>query len=232
VSNKYKRSGAVDYIARGLAKIAIASGGGGTGTVTSVSGTGTVAGLSLSGTVTAAGDITLGGTFDPTAVGTIPIDQGGTGEVTANAGLNALLPSQSGNANKALYSDGTDTSWQFPRASLVVACSDEDTALTLGNGKVTFRMPHAMTLLEARATLKTAQASGSIFTVDINANGASVLGTKITVDNTEKTSVTALTPATITTPSLADDAEITVDIDQIGDGTATGLKIALIGRLA
>ena len=37
------------------------SGGGGCGTVTSVSGTGTVSGLTLSGTVTTAGNITLGG---------------------------------------------------------------------------------------------------------------------------------------------------------------------------
>jgi hypothetical protein len=29
--------------------------------------------------------------------------------------------------------------------------------------------------------------------------------------------------------ALADDAEITIDIDQIGNGTATGLKITLIG---
>jgi hypothetical protein len=28
---------------------------------------------------------------------------------------------------------------------------------------------------------------------------------------------------------MTDDGEITVDVDQIGDGTATGLKITLIG---
>ncbi len=55
------------------------------------------------------------------------------------------------------------------------------------------------------------------------------LGTKLTIDNTEKTSTTAATPATITTSALTDDAEITIDIDQIGDGTAKGLKITLIG---
>jgi hypothetical protein len=109
------------------------------------------------------------------------------------------------------------------------AASDETTALTTGTAKVTFRMPHAMTLTAVRASLTTAQASGSIFTVDINQSGSSVLGTKLTIDNTEKTSVTAATPATITTSALTDDAEITIDIDQIGNGTATGLKITLIG---
>jgi hypothetical protein len=110
-----------------------------------------------------------------------------------------------------------------------LAASDETTALTTGTAKVTFRMPHAMTLTSVRASLTTAQASGSIFTVDINQSGSSVLGTKLTIDNTEKTSTTAATPATITTSALTDDAEITIDIDQIGNGTATGLKITLIG---
>jgi hypothetical protein len=109
------------------------------------------------------------------------------------------------------------------------ACSDETTALTTGTAKLTFRMPYAMTLTSVRASLTTAQTSGSIFTVDINQNGSSVLGTKLTIDNTEKTSVTAATPATITTSALTDDSEITIDIDQIGNGTATGLKITLIG---
>jgi len=110
-----------------------------------------------------------------------------------------------------------------------LAASDETTALTTGTAKVTFRMPHAMTLTSVRASLTTAQASGSIFTVDINQGGTSVLGTKLTIDNTEKTSTTAATPATITTSALTDDAEITIDIDQIGNGTATGLKLTLIG---
>ena len=109
------------------------------------------------------------------------------------------------------------------------ACSDETTALTAGTNKVTFRMPCAMTVTGVRASLTTAQTSGNIFTVDINENGTSILSTKLTIDNTEKTSVTAATAPVISDSSLADDSEITVDIDQIGDGTAKGLKITLIG---
>jgi len=110
-----------------------------------------------------------------------------------------------------------------------LACSDETTALTLGTSKITFRTPCAMTLTEVRASLTTAQTSGSIFTVDINEAGVSVLSTKLTIDNTELTSTTATTPAVISDSSLADDAQITIDIDQIGDGTAKGLKVTLIG---
>jgi len=109
------------------------------------------------------------------------------------------------------------------------ACSDETTALTTGTGKLTFRMPYAMTLTGVRANLKTAQTGGSIFTVDINEAGVSLLSTKITIDNGEKTSTTAAAAPVISDTALADDAEITIDIDQVGDGTAKGLKIWLIG---
>ena len=115
---------------------------------------------------------------------------------------------------------------------LVVAASDETTGLTAGLAKITFRMPRAVTLTAVRASLTTAQASGSIFTVDINESGTSILSTKLTIDNTETTSTTAATPPVISDTALADDAEITIDIDQIGNGTAKGLKVMLIGNYA
>jgi hypothetical protein len=111
--------------------------------------------------------------------------------------------------------------------SLIVAASDETTALTTGV-KLTFRMPYAFTLSGVRASLTTAQSSGSTFTVDIHESGTTVLSTKITIDNGEKTSTTASAPV-ISDSALADDAEITIEIDQIGDGTACGLKVYLIG---
>jgi len=133
--------------------------------------------------------------------------------------------------NDVLTYETSSSLWKNKRlpTEIQLAASDETTALTAGTAKVTFRMPHAMTLTAVRASLTTAQASGSIFTVDINEGGSSILSTKLTIDNTEKTSTTAATPAVISDTALADDAEITIDIDQIGDGTATGLKITLIG---
>ncbi len=113
--------------------------------------------------------------------------------------------------------------------SIIVAASDESTALTAGTAKVTFRMPYAFTLTGVRASLSTAQTSGSVLTVDINESGTTILSTKLTIDNTEKTSTTAATAAVISDTALADDAEITVDIDQVGDGTAKGLKVTLLG---
>lgn len=113
--------------------------------------------------------------------------------------------------------------------AIIMACSDETTALTTGTGKIELRAPYAFTVTGVRASLTTAQASGSIFTVDINEAGTTILSTKLTIDNNEKTSTTAATPAVISDTAIADDAIITVDIDQIGNGTAKGLKVYLIG---
>lgn len=110
-----------------------------------------------------------------------------------------------------------------------IALSDLVTPITSGLTKAYFRMPHAMTLTEVRAQLKTAQYSGALVTVDINESGNSVLSTKITIDNNEKTSETALTQPVISDSSLADDAEITLDIDSVGDGSAIGLVVWIIG---
>lgn len=115
------------------------------------------------------------------------------------------------------------------RQTIAIACSDESTAITAGTAKTTFRLPYAFTLVEARASLTTAQASGSIFTVNIKQNGTTIFSTKITVDNTQKTSKTATTPPVVSSASLSDDAEMTVDVDQVGASGATGLKIYLIG---
>jgi len=44
--------------------------------------------------------------------GVVAIENGGTGQTTANAAINALLPDQTSNNGKVLYTNGTNTSWQ------------------------------------------------------------------------------------------------------------------------
>lgn len=150
---------------------------------------------------------------------------------SGSGGVKGLVPvPATGDASKFLKGDGT---WAAVGVAgtpfeLVVACSDEDTPITTGTTKVTFRMPRGVTLTGVRANLKTPAATGT-FTVDINEGGSTILSTKITIDATEKTTVGAAVPSVISDPNLADDAEITVDVDDDADGAATGLKITLIG---
>lgn len=115
-------------------------------------------------------------------------------------------------------------------AEIQFACSDETTPITSGTSKITFRMPYNMVVNEVRASLTTAQVSGNTFTVDINYSGVSILSTKITIDNNEKTSTTASILPVISTQNLMDDIEVSVDVDQVGSGTiAKGLKVLIKG---
>ena len=107
----------------------------------------------------------------------------------------------------------------------VIAASDEATDLATGTDKVYFRMPYAGTLLAVKATVNTAP-TGSTLICDINEAGTSVLGTKLSIDASEKTSDTAASAATIADSALANDAEITIDIDQVGSTIkCKGLKV-------
>jgi hypothetical protein len=62
--------------------------------------------------------------------GTLAIANGGTGQTTANAALNALLPSQGGNANKYLQTDGTNSSWD----AISLSTADITGTLAVANG--------------------------------------------------------------------------------------------------
>lgn len=199
---------------------------------------------------TNSGDVTLAGSLDYLTIsgqeitrnaidlatdvtGTLPVANGGTGQTSLGSVDAADLGAGASADGQVLMSDGSaGAAWEALPCEIGVACSDETTALTTGTAKVTLRMPYAMTLTAVRASVTTAP-TGSTLIVDINEAGSSVLSTKLSIDATEKTSTTAATAAVISDSALADDAEITIDIDQIGSTIAgTGLKVWLIGTRA
>lgn len=177
------------------------------------------------------------------AVGTILVDTStidltyndGTPSITAAIVSSAPLPgspttttqSAADNSTKVATTAYADNAVAKQAEVLIIAVSDETTVITTGTAKVTFRMPFAMTVTAVRASVNTVSSSG-LPTVDINESGTTILSTKLTIDASEFTSTTAATPAVISDASLADDAEITIDIDVAGTG-AKGLKVCLIG---
>ena len=216
-------------------------------TVTPVWATGNIA---LIGALT--GNVTLANsTVDATAGTYIEVRfvQDGTGGRTITLGSDYILLDTNANYDTSANAvtifqgtartDGTIEGGYYPTTAsvgvvqeIITAASDETTALTTGTAKVTFRMPNDMTLTGVRASVTTAP-TGAAITVDINESGTTVLSTKLTIDATEKTSTTAATPAVISDTALADDAEITIDIDVIGSTIAgAGLKVTLIGTRA
>lgn len=118
-----------------------------------------------------------------------------------------------------------------PLEAIIIAASDEGTALTTGTGKVTFHMPYAFTLTDIKATVGTAPTDASLI-ADVNDGGTSIMTTnKLTIETGEFSTETATTGPTLTDTALAENAVISVDIDQIGSTIAgAGLKVYLIGR--
>lgn len=108
--------------------------------------------------------------------------------------------------------------WAALTNAWIVPLTNQVDAVASGTGYVTFYSPFAVTVVGVKAGLKTAQASGNLFTVDINENGTSILGTTLTIDNTETNSIDATTPVSISDSSIASDSAITIDIDDCGTG--------------
>jgi hypothetical protein len=142
----------------------------------------------------------------------------------------ALMPNNNaGTAGQVLVSQGSLTFpvWRTDTLNFMFAASNEDDNLTTGTAKITFRAPHQMTLVGIRASVNTAPV-GSTIIVDVNEAGTSIFSTRLSIDASEKTSVTAAVPPVFSDTAIANDAEITVDIDQVGSSTAgKGLKITL-----
>lgn len=160
----------------------------------------------------------------------IDIQAKGTGVPKADGVEIATISDTQTLTNKTI-AFGSNTLSGLP-VEIGIAVSDEDTDLTTGTAKVTFRMPFAMTLnageAGARGNVNTAP-TGSGITVDINEGGSTILSTKLTIAATSKTSVGGTAPV-ISDTALASDAEMTIDIDGIGSTIAgKGLKIWLIG---
>jgi hypothetical protein len=178
----------------------------------------------------------------PTFTGTPAAPTAAADTNTTQIATTAHVQGQKGTANPlapGTAAAGTSAKWTpidhvhpvaGSPAQIGVAVSDETTAITTGTAKLTFRMPFAMTLTSVRASLNTASSSGNP-AIDVNEGGASIFSTTLTIDANEKTSTTAATAAVISDSALADDAEMTVDIDTAGTG-AKGLKLWLIGTRA
>ena len=116
--------------------------------------------------------------------------------------------------------------------SIIVAASDETTAITTGTAKTTWRMPYPFQILAVKASLTTAGGTSGTTTIDINYDGTSILSTKLTIDQGELTSVTAAVSYVLATTgyTILPDSSMTVDVDAVsGGGTETGLKIEIIG---
>lgn len=150
------------------------------------------------------------------------------GEITGNE----LVPIVQGGENRRTTAAAiAQLAQPVEREIIQFACSDLETPLEEAETEPVgyCRAPRRFRLTEVRASLLTASSSGAVI-IDVNVDGASILSTPLTIDEGAKTSVTSQTPHVIAegNDDIPDDAEITIDLVQPGDG-ATGLVLTLIG---
>ena len=187
---------------------------------------------SLTSTTTTATTLVIGATTVTASGAELNILDGVTSTAAELNALDGITPT----VTELNYTDGVTSAIQTQlnakvttgaaTDAFVIAISDETTAHTTGTAKVTFRAPYAFTITAVRGSLTTVSSSGTP-TWDINEAGATILSTKLTLDASEKTSTTAVAAAVISDTAIADDAEITIDIDTAGTGAAGG-KITII----
>lgn len=153
-------------------------------------------------------------------------------DIVAHAGMILVFAGEGSGVTRLVGGMTASGKALFESVALTIGVGDETTAITTGTNKRRFRAPFAFTITAARASLASAQASGTVVTVDVNNAGNSIFSTVITIDNNETTSTTAATPSVLnaTYVDVADDALIAIDIDACdGSTAAAGLKVTLLG---
>lgn len=103
---------------------------------------------------------------------------------------------------------------------VIIACSDLTSDLATGTNVGYVASPKTGTISTVWISVLEAP-TGSVLTVDINKNGSTILSTKLTIDPTENTSLTAATAAVLSDTSVTKGDILAVDIDGVGS-TTTG----------
>lgn len=101
-------------------------------------------------------------------------------------------------------------------------------AVSAANSVWVGRSPYAFTVTELRASLLTA--GTGVVTVDVNESGTTIISTKLTIDANETSSLTAATAYVLSDAAIANDAQLSIDVDSIGGGAnQVGLTVLIFG---
>lgn len=194
--------------------------------------------LTLGGSVTITGAFTLGLTVSANTSLTLPT----TGTLATLAGAETFtnksidagqLTGSIAAARLPAFTGPVTTSAGAIATTMVfekqVVCSDSTTSITTGAKKARFCWPFTGTLTEVIIDVDVAP-TGSTIIVNVKKNGTTIFSTKVTIDASETSSLTAATPAVISVAGFTKGDIFTIDFDQVGSSTAgTNLIITFNG---
>lgn len=166
---------------------------------------------------------------------TLAIEYGGTGETTAAAALNALLPAQAGNAGKYLTSDGQDPSWgAIPATYAGWTLSDASTAVSIpSNSVVQFIATGSSTLsLDNTNRRITIDSTDTLFDLTVeNTQSPSKKAIRLTDSNSNFDEVVLAAGTGITLTRTGSELEFSVAQDLSSSGTPTFAELTITGVL-
>ena len=115
---------------------------------------------------------------------TLAIGSGGTGQTSANAALNALIPNQATNSGKFLTTDGTNTSWATT-ATAVTLSNDTSTSTHLFPLFASTTSGTASTIYTGNAKLLYKPSTGDLqSTAMVSGNGITINASSVTASYT------------------------------------------------
>ena len=130
--------------------------------------------------------------------------------------------------DRKVTTDVVNTYVRAKRAETVqIKLGATNTAITAtGDTGVFWFAPADVTVTNVILSVGTAAASGTL-TLDINQNAVTILSTKLTVDATETSSLTAAVPAVISVPAVTAGAKVSFDFDGVADSGAKDAYVTI-----
>jgi hypothetical protein len=150
--------------------------------------------------------------------------------ISSNKIINVGVPTLNTDATNKLYVDGLISSIPVQVYDIIIPLTAEDGFVNSTGIKATFHMPRTINCSLIKASLTTVQTSGSNITINPTNNGNNILSVASSLTISNGSQYSNQPSLNITTFTALD--RIAFDITGVGDGTAVGLKVEILGTVA
>ena len=180
----------------------------------------------LYGNITASTNLVLHSTTDATKGQIICQDEL---NLSSNKIVNCLNPTANQDVATKLYVDTEISSVSTQIYDFIIPLTSESGNVNATGLKATIHIPRTMTISQIKASLTTAQTSGTAISLNATLNGSNILSVASSL-NFVNGSELSNQPALSITSFTAND-KLDCFISSFGDGSAVGLKITILGTV-